>query len=364
MELFQASNQWRSRPADERFTSLTELSAFANAVRHDSRQRVLSSRQMLAAPVENDENAIVILGPNGAPVTPTHWAFGQLASRAGAPPGYLRELPAPLAADCLNYGLQHGRDIEDIGVLLRKDATAQVPTLAAVTGPNYGRIWNATVIDSLVQRFGDGVTGAFKVPGEFGVDVPVTKENTTLYASDRDMWVFLADEKNRIEVPNRRNGKPGSFARGFFCWNSEVGAATFGLATFIFDYVCMNRIVWGAAEYKEVRIRHTASAPDKLLHEVAPALVRYVNSSTASITSALEGARAARLDNVDEFLAKRFTKPQVAAIKMAHLADEQRPIETVWDAVTGATAYARQLSHQDSRVDVERRAGAMMDMAA
>ncbi len=38
----------------------------------------------------------------------------------------------------------------------------------------------------------------------------VTKENTTLYASDRDFFVFLANEKNKIEVPNRRNGRAGS----------------------------------------------------------------------------------------------------------------------------------------------------------
>jgi hypothetical protein len=34
------------------------------------------------------------------------------------------------------------------------------------------------------------------VPGEFGQRVAVTKQNTTLYASDRDMFVFLADEED------------------------------------------------------------------------------------------------------------------------------------------------------------------------
>ena len=61
------------------------------------------------------------------------------------------------------------------------------------------------------------------MPGEFGERVTVKKENTTLYASDRDMFVFLADEENRIEIPGRRAGRSGSFARGFFVWNSEVG---------------------------------------------------------------------------------------------------------------------------------------------
>ena len=71
------------------------------------------------------------------------------------------------------------------------------------------------------------------------------QDNTTLFASDRDMFVFLADEDNRIENPNRRAGRFGSFARGFFVWNSEVGKTTLGAGFFLFDYVCCNRIVWG-----------------------------------------------------------------------------------------------------------------------
>src|SRR5207302_1489157 len=89
------------------------------------------------------------------------------------------------------------------------------------------------------------------------------KENTTLFASDRDMFVFLADEDRRIDIPGRRNGSGGSMARGFFVWNSEVGDKTLGLGFFLFDYVCKNRIVWGADQYTEIRIRHTKGAADR-----------------------------------------------------------------------------------------------------
>ena len=41
-----------------------------------------------------------------------------MAGLAGAPAGYLRTLPAPMAADCLNYGVQIARDVEDVGVLV------------------------------------------------------------------------------------------------------------------------------------------------------------------------------------------------------------------------------------------------------
>jgi hypothetical protein len=193
----------------------------------------------------------------------------------------------------------------------------------------------------------------------------VTKENTTLYAGDRDMFLFLADEERRIEVPNRRDGEPGSLARGFFVWNSEVGSATFGVATFLFDFVCQNRIVWGADEYREIRIRHTSGAPDRWIGEVAPALERYAASSDASVVKALESARNTRIgdgtpDAVRKVLETRFTKSQTGAILTAHALEEHRPIETLWDAAVGVSAYARGVPYQNDRVELERAAGALM----
>lgn len=364
-ELMQASRQWASRPDDQRFTSLDELVAFTNHQRSISRGVAIPTRKINAAPIEEDESrkALVVIGPDGAPTAPTHWAFGQLASRIGAPAGYLRTLPADLAADAINYGL-FKRDVEDIGCLLR--GNEGLPELSAVTGPNYGRVWNNDIARSLRNRFGDGVTGDFTVPGEFGKAVEVDKRNTTLYASDRDMFVFLADEKNKIEVPNRRDGQTGLMSRGFFVWNSEVGSTTFGIATFLFDYVCMNRIVWGAQGYEEIKVRHTSSAPSRWIEEVAPAIESYANKSTESITAAIAAAKDARIgkDAVEDFLSKRFTKGQAKAIQMAHIADEDRPIESLWDVTVGATAYARGIKFQDERVAIERTAGKIMAMAA
>lgn len=360
--LMRASNQWATRPADQRFTSLTELNNFVQYEHEHSRAKAVSSRGIQAMPVDNDARALRVVGPNGGPVELTHWSFGQLAQRAGAPAGYLRELPSPIAADCINYGLKFTRDVEDLGVLLYQNGGPA--TLRAVTGPNYGRIWNSTITKALVNRFGDGLTGAFRVPGEFGKMVDVTKENTTLYASDRDMFVFLADEQHRIDIPNRRDGKGGSLARGFFVWNSEVGSASFGISTFLFDYVCCNRIVWGAQNVQEMRIRHTAGAPDRWIEQAMPAIEAYAASSTLGIRQLVEKAMVSRIEDVDSFLMKRFSKSQASAIKAAHMADEQRPIETLWDATTAVTAYARGVSYQDQRVDLEREGGKILDLAA
>src|ERR1700761_8077803 len=317
----QAHRQWMSRAPDERFTSLVDMQAFKRRVRDNSRSHVLSSRKVNLLPVEDDPCALQVLGGAFPAAAPTHWSFGQLCSLASpgnSPASYFREtnMPAPVIADCLNYNLRFTRGVEDIGVLLTTNEDGGVNELRSVNGPNYGRIYDADVVDTLVEKFGDGVSGQWRVPGEFGNRVTVTKDNTTLYASDRDMFVFLADEENRIELPNRRAGRFGSFARGFFVWNSEVGKTPLGAGFFLFDYVCCHRILWGAEQYTEVRIRHTKGAPDRWLEEVTPVLDEYSRASAKPVVEAITHAQEKRLgDELDAFLANRFGKRMVPAIK-------------------------------------------------
>lgn len=371
--LMQASHQWASRPADQRFLDLNELLARTQQGKDNSTGKVVATKHLQFEPMD-DHKGLKISGQNGVAADVTHWSFGQLAGLAKAPAGYLRELPAELVADNLNYGLKFRREIDEVGVLLTREsvsvdgfaAPASRVEMKAATGPNYGRIWNADIARSLVSRFGDGRTGDFRVPGEFGKQVAVTRDNTTIYGSDRDMFVFLADEEHRIDMQGRRNGEPGSLARGFFVWNSEVGSTSFGVAFFLFDYVCMNRIVWGVKQYSEMRLRHTVSAPDKWLDQAEPLLMEYANSAAGPIEETIRNAQQKKLDSdLDDFLkARKFNKSQISAIKATHEAEEGRPIETLWDVTVGVTAYAKQIQYQDDRVAVERAGGKILDLVA
>lgn len=367
--LTQASHQWATRPEDERFTSLYDMMDMMDRVRATSRNVVVSSRDLEVLPVGDDHQGIAVRGVNGHEYHPTHWSFGQLAKLGECPAGFLRSLPSELAADCLNFKLRFARGAEEVGVLLHRDKQeGEVTEMSAVTGPNYGRIWNADVLKALISHVGDGVTGQWKVPGEFGRAVEVTKQNTTLYAGKQNMFIFLADESRQIEMPNRRAGQKGALSRGFFLWNSEVGDTSLGIGTFLFDYVCRNRIVWGAENWKEIRLRHTASAPDRWIEEVQPALIAYSKSSDAQVVQTVRAAQAHKIgskaEDVDKFLRERFSlsAARSLAVQNTHRTEEGRPIETLWDAATAVTAYARAVPHQDARVELERIGGKILAM--
>ena len=104
------SSEWFSRPADERYLSLSELFAAVRSRAERSRTRTVESAAIRVEANRNDaERLALVLPREDAPLVPTHWSFGQLASFVGAPATYLRQLPAPLAGINLQHGLASHR---------------------------------------------------------------------------------------------------------------------------------------------------------------------------------------------------------------------------------------------------------------
>ncbi len=157
------SSEWFSRPDDERYLSLSDLCASVKGRRRaqpDAHGR--ERRDPGRGARDNAERLALVLPGAEEPVAPTHWSFGQLASLVGAPAAYLRQLPAPLAGINLQYGLTTHR-AEQVKTLETEDGRTE---LRAVTGPDYGRIYDHELVEA-VQRIAGNGTGdtRWKVPG-------------------------------------------------------------------------------------------------------------------------------------------------------------------------------------------------------
>jgi hypothetical protein len=199
---------------------------------------------------------------------------------------------------------------------------------------------------------------------------PHASTGSTLFASDRDMFGFLCDDLNPIEIGKLPNGEPDLVFRGFYWWNSEVGSKTAGLACMYLRGVCQNRNLWGVENFEEIKIRHTKNAIYRFYDEMAPALETYSHHSTSTLLAGVEAARSAKIakddDDAIEFLTKRggLSSRMAKAAMSRHIQEEQKPIRNVWDAAQGITAIARDIPHQDARVSLERKAGALLDKIA
>ncbi len=368
------SSEWFSRPDDERYLSLTDLYDAVRRRADRAQARTVESRAVkVEAARDNAERLALLVPGRDEPVAPTHWSFGQLCGLVGAPSSYMRQLPAPLAGINLQHGLLSHR-AELLKTLETDDGRVE---LRAVTGPDYGRIWDHELVAAVIDIAGNGTGDTmWKVPGVLdwatmthNPFVDITKDTTTLYASDRDVFLFLVDDTHPIEAGRLADGSPDLYFRGFYCWNSEVGSKTLGIASFYLRAVCMNRNLWGVENFEEITIRHSKFAAQRFAHEAAPALTSFANSSPAPFIAGIKAARERIVARSDEdresFLRKRgFSKSETAKIIETVLSEEHRKPESIFDFVQGITALARSKAHQDTRLELEGKARKLLERAA
>lgn len=347
------SRQWASRPDDERFLTLEDLYQRVKARAENSIARTTLSNTLRAVPT--DENDIRLEDEKGD-YGMTNWSFGQLSQAAGAPASYLRKLPAQLAAMNLNYGL-HVATRQSQMLYLSKNNGSGLQT-RAITSESYGRIYDYKVVEA-VMKVNDQSDGRWVVPAaSYSAQNP--KRATTLYGSDRDVFIFLVDDKNPLEVP----GESHPLFRGFYVWNSEVGAQVFGLKTFLYRTVCDNRIIWDMSHVSELRIRHTSGAPDRFKHEGRNALRNYAESSAGEVIETIKRAKKLELPTGAEKFDDWFRKNGFTATMQKEVVDaaqsEEGQAATLWDICNGLTAVARRKTHTDARIELEQKAGKLL----
>lgn len=364
--LTQAFDQWSNRPADERFKSLEDLHAATSRSRGMAAQsRGVALKSLRIGVDAKDVKAQpVLIGQNGNEANFSHWAFGQVCRQLGAPAHYLRNLPADLAATNLNHGIQSAIDPEPVNLLF--NAPQQVSqagplTLRASTSSKYTRIWNSDVTSRLlrlVEMNPDWQPAPEAFDGSRG-----------LYASDEDMFAFLVDNQR----PIFEQDKNGGLGRGFFVWNSEVGAASFGITTFLYEYVCGNHRVWGASGVTELRIRHIGNADDRAFMEIAREVKKYADSSASDDEAKIRRAMVLRLgENKDEVLDRIFSLPRIDIPRKTLEAGYAKAVEhedwygdpnTVWGITGGLTEVARDLPNASERTKLDRAAGKITQLA-
>lgn len=350
--LMTVSNQWASRPDDQRFLTMEALLEAVQKHRQTSKVFNINLEKAKVAPSEDGD--IHLIDQNEDLGSMSHWAFGQLCAKVSTPAEYLRSLPPELACINLQWGLENGRNTDYVKLLNRDN------TVGAMTSTSYGRIWDEEIAAAMIRNVDLDV---WKVPSaSYSAKDPLRA--TTLYASDRDMFVFLVNENAGVDSAGE------NLKRGVIVWNSEVGSATFGIATFLYDYVCDNRIIWGAREYRDMKLRHSLNAPTRFVEQAVPMLAEYASSSVLSLEGSIQAAKAREVAKdklgVIDWLSKRgFTKGQAKeAYEISESGGNTGRIynpRSVWGIVQGMTEAAQRIKHTNTRIAVETKAGALME---
>lgn len=365
------NKQWATRPADETFETLQ--AAYEASLAH---YRATVEREVVPSTLRIDvvDGDVRLIGKGDVPAKLTHWSFGQLSGLVSAPASYLRELPATLVAQNLNYGLKERFGTKDAPV----DADQRVNlllhhngdfTVRSVNSDIYSRIWNRELLSRLVdlQNYGWHNPQPFNKEAEVG----------TVWVSDHDMFVFQVNDSNLINAGKDAEGNDRLLRRGFIMSNSEVGGGAWKTKTFLFDFMCANRMIWGAGNISEISIRHVHEAAgrvDELMSKFRVELTKYAESSAQDEELKIAKAKSAVIaDTKDGVIDKVFTLLRGQASRKAidasydtalTLPDTDAPANTVWGLANGMTRHSQSIVFADERTKLDSAAGKLVELAS
>jgi len=357
--LYQAHRQWSSRPADERFSSLSAMYDFClnSAINAESENFLLKNSRV----EKEGEHDIAIVTPANRRLMFNDWSFRQFCKRINAPADYLATLPADMVIAAANYGLQNNDDT-DTQVYFDKETNVA----RAITSQRYGRILNHEVVKAIMDLPGNWKTPPAR-PAFEGQKSRIATEadcsenslvkpgdtiaDAGLYANDRNMFAFLIDPDKRID-----DGSEGGLSRGFFVRNSEVGDCIWEVVTFLFRTVCGNHIVWSASDVKSIKVKHLGKAKSRYDTIIAKDLKDYAEKSTSEDNAWINQAKSLELGkNLEDVQDLIFAKKRFAGKKQVELAYD---LGTKYETTDGnpntayglANAFTR-LSQLEKNVD-------------
>lgn len=376
--LNEASAQWSSRPADERFWSLQDLETSLKSERVNSREKLTDLK---TCKVEAQNGQIAVVGPSGNSYNFNHWSFGQFSGLCHAPSGYLQSLPAQLACENLRHGIATIDKSQGKFLL-----NVETKTVRAVTGEGYGRLWNQDVVHCLRPALDLGwmtpparpavndprarkATAADIVPNQENFSLAIKEGDTIapagVYCGDRDMFVFLVNPNRIID-----DGCKGMM-RGVFVTNTEVGGAAAKVKMFYLENVCGNHICWNVSGFKELKFVHRTKSILRFDQASIAQLRAYADANVLQEQGMILAARQKEIGkNKDEVVAAIYGNKAYGlgkgdasaafdmAVKWEHTALSAPT--TVWGMVHGLTRYSQQTSWADQRQAIDAVAGKLL----
>jgi histone H3/H4 len=341
--LTRAHQELFRRGPDEVFPSLQALYDFSQGAREQSQDHWRPPSSLV--PHANG-GLHLDLGEGRAPYRLNDWSFTQLCGLAGASKDTVNRLTPATARQVLIETLPQGdKPLQ----LYSEDGT-----IRSIHGTTYTRLYNADLVMMLREFAVD-----FQPPQKAGALNP---GGTGLYCGEQDLFCFLIDPTGWAEIEGE------AFAPGFFVWNSEVGKRSVGIQTFWFQAVCLNHIVWDAAEVTEFTRKHTGKVGEALgdIRRIVEQLVEQRDARRDGFAKVIKKAMVETLGKDAEEAMKALTKAGIgrALAKKALELAEAKGRFTIFSLVDALTRLAGESEFIGERTDADQKAAKLLELVA
>jgi hypothetical protein len=335
--LTRAHEELFGRTPDETFASLSDLWRHCYAQRERSTDRWHPPQTL--RPVAQDGRLILDLGDGNDSFGLNDWSFTQLCGLAGVSKETVNRVSADTASRVFRETLPEGN--KPLQLFTADDL------VRSIHGHSYTRLYNADLVTMLREFAAD-----------FGPPQQASTGGTGLYCGEQDMFCFLIDPTGWAELDGQ------AFAPGFYVWNSEVGKRSVGIATFWFQAVCRNHIIWDATEVVEFTRKHTGKVGEALgdIRRIVEQLVEKRDARKEGFVAVMRKAMEAKLGEDAEETMKALTKAGITktlAKRALEVAVEQGRF-TIFALVDALTRIARELPNAGERTDADQKAAALL----
>ena len=328
------------RAADECFPSLEDLMSHCRAQR-DASNELWHPPNVLMPQIGQSGLGLHMAGDGTAALN--HWSFSQLCGLSGVS----RETINVLSPETATQALQETRPIgtKPLQVLANDDV------VRAIHGTQYSRLWNADLLDTVLEAAPD-----FQQPQK------AVTGGTGLYCGQQDLFAFLIDPGAWTEIGGE------AFAPGCFVYNSEVGRRSLGVQTFWFQQCCGNHLIWDPIEIVEFQRRHTGSIADSLIEirriiENLAAKRDDRKDGFARVIAKAMGESVGNADEATKFLTKQGITRSLIKKAVATIGDQGKSF-TIFTLVDAMTQLNRELRYAGDRTDADQKVSKLLALAA
>lgn len=379
--LSEAHNEWATRPADQRFWNLSDLHNRMLQYKNDARVVEVNTQKLTVE--ARGIKGLVLRGENSA-ADFTFGSFGQLCGLTGLPAGLMRDMPAALVAQNMNWGLKE-RDTADMATRCLVDT--RMKAVRGFSSATYGRIWNSDITGRLLPLLEQGWRGAPARPSGIGDEMSrLATEKDVLenvmpglgikvgdmiapagfYGDADKMFVFMVNERNTVKAGNV------DLCKGFFISNAESPGQAEKITTFLYSNVCSNHIVWDAQQIIRSKVVHKGNAEGRAWRNLYHELNVYANQSVADMEGKINAAQNKEVGKDKTEIVDNLYKLKIETRgalgdayeeAIQHPEDGQTSPRSVWGMVQGFTRLSQKQRYIERRVDMDRAASKILALA-
>jgi len=294
-----------------------------------------------------------------------HTSLSQVCGMAGGGMNVINRLSAETASLALNELLtDNGAKSKNYSINVMNNPSSNHRSIRSFYSPRYERVPDVEVAKhfrSLANNYGYEPAGTFA--GKRGGLPPIKPECTGLYVGERDIFGFLANERDPVETR-----EDSALYSAIIFGNSECKTSTIYWQHVYYEFICGNHQLWNVGYKNESKRKHVGN-PLEVLHLATEAFQKSEADQIAQRDKVYMAVKASQrqafsdsIKNTRKKLDDYFTKSHADGVMefLDHPRAYPKNPLSIYGVGQAVTLYSQTHRNADERLAIDRIGGKIL----